>query len=93
MVAEGVKTTKSVLGLAGRTGVDMPIATHVDLVLEGILQISIDGRVIEGRAGDVLYIPKGSRIVFATPHRVRVFYVTYPADWTAAAAAPARPQK
>lgn len=35
MVAEGVKTTKSVLGLAGRAGVDMPIATHVDLVLEG----------------------------------------------------------
>lgn len=35
MVAEGVKTTKSVLGLAQRTGVDMPIAAHVDLVLEG----------------------------------------------------------
>lgn len=35
MVAEGVKTTKSVLGLAERTGVDMPIASHVDLVLEG----------------------------------------------------------
>ena len=64
---------------------------EVDLVLEGILQISIDGRVLEGRAGDVLYIPKGSRIVFGTPNRVRVFYVTYPADWTAAA--PARPQK
>lgn len=35
MVAEGVKTTRSVLGLAERTGVDMPIATHVGLVLEG----------------------------------------------------------
>ena len=35
MVAEGVKTTKSVLGLAERTAVDMPIASHVDLVLEG----------------------------------------------------------
>lgn len=35
MVAEGIKTTKSVLGLAERTGVDMPIASHVDLVLEG----------------------------------------------------------
>jgi glycerol-3-phosphate dehydrogenase (NAD(P)+) len=35
MVAEGVKTTKSVLGLAGRTGVEMPIASHVDQVLEG----------------------------------------------------------
>ena len=35
MVAEGVKTTKSVLGLAVRTGVEMPIASHVDEVLEG----------------------------------------------------------
>lgn len=35
MVAEGVKTTKSVLGLARRTGVEMPIAEHVDRVLEG----------------------------------------------------------
>jgi glycerol-3-phosphate dehydrogenase (NAD(P)+) len=35
MVAEGVKTTKSVLGLAAREGVEMPIASHVDLVLEG----------------------------------------------------------
>lgn len=35
MVAEGVKTTASVLGLAGKTGVDMPIATHVGMVLGG----------------------------------------------------------
>jgi glycerol-3-phosphate dehydrogenase (NAD(P)+) len=35
MVAEGVKTTESVLGLAELTGVDMPIATHVGLVLDG----------------------------------------------------------
>ncbi|HET8739234.1 MAG TPA: NAD(P)H-dependent glycerol-3-phosphate dehydrogenase [Acidimicrobiia bacterium] len=34
-VAEGVKTTKSVLGLAARVGVDMPIATHVGMVLDG----------------------------------------------------------
>jgi ethanolamine utilization protein EutQ (cupin superfamily) len=66
---------------------------EIDLVLEGVLQISIDGRVLEGRAGDVFYIPKGSRIVFGTPNRTRVFYVTYPADWAAAANAPARPQK
>jgi glycerol-3-phosphate dehydrogenase (NAD(P)+) len=35
MVAEGVKTAKSVLGLAKRTEVDMPIVAHVDLVLDG----------------------------------------------------------
>jgi len=64
---------------------------EVDLVLEGVLQITIDGRTLEGKAGDVFYIPRGSRIVFGTPRHVRVFYVTYPANW--AAAAPARPQK
>lgn len=66
---------------------------EVDLVLEGVLQITIDGRMLEGRAGDVFYIPKGSKILFGTPWRTRVFYVTYPADWAAASNAPARPQK
>lgn len=37
MVAEGVKTTSSVMGLAEQTGVEMPIAAHVKLVLEGTL--------------------------------------------------------
>jgi glycerol-3-phosphate dehydrogenase (NAD(P)+) len=35
MVAEGVKTTESVVALAEKTGVEMPIAIHVDLVLRG----------------------------------------------------------
>ena len=63
---------------------------EVDLVLEGVLRIELEGRSLEGGPGDVFYIPKGSRIVFATPSRTRVFYVTYPADWSAPA--PARPQ-
>ncbi len=37
MVAEGVKTTKSVLGLAERVSVEMPIAVHVERVLEGAM--------------------------------------------------------
>jgi ethanolamine utilization protein EutQ len=66
---------------------------EVDLVLEGVLQITIEGRMLEGRAGDVFYIPKGGKILFGTPWRTKVFYVTYPADWAAASSAPARPQK
>ena len=66
---------------------------EVDLVLEGVLQITIEGRTLEGRAGDVFFIPKGSKILFGTPWRTRVFYVTYPADWAAASTAPPRPQK
>ena len=66
---------------------------EVDLVLEGVLQITIGGRMLEGRAGDVFYIPKGSKILFGTPWRTKVFYVTYPADWASASSAPQRPQK
>lgn len=64
---------------------------EIDLVLEGELHVHIEGRTLVARAGDVVFIPKGSQIVFATPHRVRVFYVTYPADWSAPQ--PSRPQK
>lgn len=66
---------------------------EVDLVLEGVLRITVDGRDLDGRPGDVFYIPKGSRIIFGTPSRTRVFYVTYPADWAAAANPLARPLK
>ena len=54
---------------------------EIDYVLEGVLHLGIDGRVVEGRPGDVLFVPKGSRVVFGTPSSVRVFYVTWPADW------------
>lgn len=55
---------------------------EIDYVLDGVLQVTIGGHVVEARAGDVVYIPKGSDILFGTPHHVRVFYVTYPADWS-----------
>jgi ethanolamine utilization protein EutQ len=58
---------------------------EIDYVLEGVLQLTIDGRVLEGRPGDVVYIPKGSKVVFGTPSRTKIFYVTYPADWAGAA--------
>ena len=62
-------------------------------LVEGELHVVIDGRTVQARVGDVVYIPKGSRIAFGTPSRVKVFYVTYPADWASVASAPARPQK
>ena len=54
---------------------------EMDYVLEGVLQIGIDGRVVEGKPGDVIYLPKGSKVLFGTPSRTKIFYVTYPADW------------
>ena len=52
-----------------------------DLVLDGTLEIEIDGRVVSGGPGDIIYIPKGSHIHFHTPNRTRYAYFVYPADW------------
>ena len=52
-----------------------------DMVIEGELEIAIDGRVIKGAPGDIIYIPKGSHIHFQTPSFARYAYFVYPADW------------
>lgn len=52
-----------------------------DYVIDGILEIEIDGRVVTGKAGDIIYIPKGSHIHFQTPETARYAYFVYPANW------------
>lgn len=52
-----------------------------DVVFEGTLEIEIDGRVVTGHPGDIIYIPKGSHIHFQSPGKTRYAYFVYPADW------------
>ncbi|NLV86969.1 MAG: cupin domain-containing protein [Clostridiales bacterium] len=52
-----------------------------DIILEGYLEIEIDGRTISGGPGDIIYIPKGSHIHFKTPDYAKYVYTVYPADW------------
>lgn len=52
-----------------------------DFVIEGTLEIEIDGRVITGEPGDIIYIPKNSPIHFRTPNKTRYAYFVYPANW------------
>ena len=52
-----------------------------DYVIEGELEIEIDGRVVCGKEGDIIYIPKGSHIHFQTPSFARYAYFVYPANW------------
>jgi ethanolamine utilization protein EutQ len=52
-----------------------------DMVIDGILEIEIDGRVVTGYPGDIIYIPKNSHIHFQTSSKTRFAYFVYPADW------------
>ncbi len=52
-----------------------------DMVIDGILEIEINGKIITGYPGDIIYIPKNSHIHFQTPSKARFAYFVYPADW------------
>ena len=56
---------------------------EVDIILEGSLAITINGETYYAYQGDVLFIPKGSKVTLSSsgPGHVKLFYVTYPANW------------
>lgn len=54
---------------------------EVDIVLEGELHICHQNEVKIAKAGDMIFIPKGSSIQFGTPTKVRFVYVSWPANW------------
>lgn len=54
---------------------------EIEYVIEGELHIITNDGVVVGMPGDVLFIPKGSKIQFATPSWAKFLYITYPANW------------
>jgi len=54
---------------------------EIDVIVDGTLEIVIDGRRVVGHKGDIVFIPMGSQITFSCPDYVRFIYITYPADW------------
>lgn len=54
---------------------------EIDYIIEGTLEIIINGNKITGNAGDVIFIPMNSSIEFSAPNYARFVYVTYPANW------------
>ncbi|TGE35422.1 DUF861 domain-containing protein [Desulfosporosinus fructosivorans] len=54
---------------------------EVDYIIEGDFVLEVEDKVFRAVAGDVVYIPKGSQVVFSSPTFCKVFYATYPANW------------
>lgn len=54
---------------------------EADYIIEGDFMLEVADQVFRAKAGDVIYIPKGSQVVFSSPTFCKVFYVTYPANW------------
>ena len=55
---------------------------EIDYIIEGRLEILIDGRKVVGEAGDIILIPKNSKIEFSAPNYAKFLYFVYPANWS-----------
>ncbi|MDQ7095090.1 cupin domain-containing protein [Desulfosporosinus sp. PR] len=55
---------------------------EIDIVLEGSLTVTINNKTYEACQGDVLFVPKGSKVTWSSSGYVKLFYVTYPANWS-----------
>lgn len=54
---------------------------EIDIVLEGSLSVTINGETLHATQGDILFVPKGSAVTWSSSGYVKLFYVTYPANW------------
>lgn len=54
---------------------------EIDYVISGTLTVTIDGVTYTAKAGDVLFVPKGSKVIWGSPDCAHIFYATYPANW------------
>ena len=54
---------------------------EIDYVIDGTLSIICNGRVTTAKKGEIILIPKNSKIQFSVEGFARFLYVTYPANW------------
>lgn len=54
---------------------------EVDYIIDGHLDVLIDGRKISAAKDELMFIPTGSKIQFSVTGEARFIYVTFPADW------------
>ncbi len=54
---------------------------EVDYVIEGTLEVIIDGKKVVANRGEIILIPKGSTIKFSVPKYAKFLYTVFPANW------------
>lgn len=54
---------------------------ELDYIIEGDMDITVDGKTYRGRAGDVFFIPMNTSITFGSPNYCKFFFTAYPQNW------------
>lgn len=53
------------------------VCQEIYCVLEGTLTVTVNGSVYTAQPGDSVFFPKGAKLTFGSPNKMKAFYVTY----------------
>jgi len=51
---------------------------EINYIIDGTLDVKVNGATYRGEAGDVFYLPKETSITLSSPDKVKLFYITCP---------------
>jgi ethanolamine utilization protein EutQ len=54
---------------------------EIDFIIEGTVTVTLNGKTFAANQGDVLLVPKGSKVKWGSTGHTKLFYVTFPANW------------
>lgn len=54
---------------------------EIDFIMEGTVTVTLNGKTFAANQGDVLLVPKGSKVTWGSAGYTKLFYVTFPANW------------
>ena len=69
---------------ASETPEPNPVVADLLYILEGEIEVRIEGESKIYRQGDFAYLSAGPDRTYIVPERVKLIYVTYPSDWQGA---------
>ncbi|MGI6332512.1 MAG: cupin domain-containing protein [Zhaonellaceae bacterium] len=75
--AESPQLSSGFITLEGESLKKNSACDEVNYLLEGTVNLAVNGRNYQLKAGDVFYIPKETSLVLSAQQRARIFYVAY----------------
>ncbi len=91
---EGEAWIQSIIGPESSSTIGAGIGTFEDVTFEwtmeydeviflseGSVSVAHQAGSIEGKAGDLLLVPRGNRVTYHFRGKCRVLFATYPANW------------
>ncbi|MBU3128286.1 cupin domain-containing protein [Clostridium tagluense] len=76
-IDDGCKMNAGVITIEGCSFDWETACQELYYVIEGTLTVTVDGKIYTAHSGDSVFFPKGAKLAFGSPDKMKAFYATY----------------